>query len=291
MSRLNSARRPNTMIYRRKCLEYKQNASALHLTFISNPTAGVTFIRVGSGMQAKLRNEKSREKDQIGHLSFSWQGSYRLPPDEPWLCQPAMTAVADATDSSTVEQLVQVVEDLQKTVERQADRINKFEDELADHMDHTGREFADVRARITDVENQQTQPDSTDSTPKGLTGRKPGRRTNRHRLSGSARSRNTLPSANSRPIKSARFIAKDVHDYAEKAPTGLILDSQTIKKVITAAEDKKPRTQTVARIIDFFEDLGQDDIEVTKRRGKKLIVINPEVADRLAYHDRYDGGT
>ena len=30
----------------------------------------------------------------------------------------------------------------------------------------------------------------------------------------------------------ARFIAKDVRDYAEKAPAGFIIDSQTIKKLI-----------------------------------------------------------
>lgn len=32
----------------------------------------------------------------------------------------------------------------------------------------------------------------------------------------------------------ARFIAQDVPDYAEKVPTGLVLDSQTIIKVSTA---------------------------------------------------------
>jgi vacuolar-type H+-ATPase subunit I/STV1 len=84
----------------------------------------------------------------------------------------------------------------------------------------------------------------------------------------------------------ARFIARDVRDYAEKAPAGLVLDSQTIAKVITAAEGTKPHTQTVARVMDFLANLGKDEVEQTKRRGKKLVVVDEEAADR--YHDRCD---
>ena len=78
-----------------------------------------------------------------------------------------MTATADATDSSTAEQLIQAVEGLQETVEQQADRIDQLETELAERKDHTGREFAEVRARITETENRQTEVDSKDATPGG----------------------------------------------------------------------------------------------------------------------------
>ncbi|MDL5363914.1 hypothetical protein QRT08_18270 [Halalkalicoccus sp. NIPERK01] len=84
----------------------------------------------------------------------------------------------------------------------------------------------------------------------------------------------------------ARFIAKDVRDYAEKVPAGLFVDSQTITKVIAAAEGTKPHTQTVARVMDFLNDLGKEDIKLKKRRGKKFVVIDPEAADR--YHSRCD---
>lgn len=86
----------------------------------------------------------------------------------------------------------------------------------------------------------------------------------------------------------ARFIARDVQDYAEKAPAGFIIDSQTIKKVITAAESKKPHTQTVARVMDFLADLGKEDVDLKKRRGKKFVVVDPEAAER--YHSRCDRG-
>ncbi|WP_336346113.1 hypothetical protein [Halalkalicoccus ordinarius] len=87
----------------------------------------------------------------------------------------------------------------------------------------------------------------------------------------------------------ARFIARDVCDYAEKAPAGLVIDSRAIKRVITASEGKRPHTQTVARVMNFLEELGKADVQQTKRRGKNLIVVDPEAATRYAtHHDRCD---
>ena len=199
-----------------------------------------------------------------------------------------MTATADATDSSTVEQLIATVKELQETVEQQADRIDELETELADHKDHTGREFADVRARITETENRQTQPGSEDETP--VDEKEAGSQTSQTPLERIC----ALPehiadrelTANQ---KRARFIARDVRDYAEKAPAGLVIDSRAIKRVLTASEGKRPHTQTVARVMDFLDELGKQDIHQKKRRGKKLIVVDPAAADRYgAHHDRCD---
>ena len=225
----------------------------------------------------------------VEHLSILAGTAYRLPLKEPWLCQPAMTATADATDSSTVEQLIAAVEGLQETVKHQADRIDQLETELAEHKDHTGRKFADVRARITAAENRQTQPDSANVTP-GAEGEKTGSQTPQTLLEWIC----SLPehvadrelTANQ---ERARFIARDIHDYAEKAPAGFVVGSRTIKKVIAAAEGKRPHTQTVARVMDFLADLGQESVELIKRRGKKLIVVDSEIVDRLAHHERCDG--
>lgn len=57
-----------------------------------------------------------------------------------------------------------------------------------------------------------------------------------------------------------------------------------------AAEGKRSQRQTVARVMDFLDDLGKDDVELKKRRGKKLIVVDPKAATRYAaHHDRCDG--
>lgn len=201
-----------------------------------------------------------------------------------------MTTTADASNSSTVEHLVQAVNDLQETVEQQAERIDELETELAEHKDHTGRKFADVRARITETENQQAQSDSVNETPRD-TGEETGSQKSQTPLERICALPEHLAdrelTANQ---KRARFIARDIQDYAEKAPAGLVIDSRAIKRVLTAVEEKRPHTQTVARIMDFLDELGKQDIQQKKRRGKKLIVANSEAATRYATnHDRCDG--
>lgn len=40
--------------------------------------------------------------------------------------------------------------------------------------------------------------------------------------------------------------------------------------------------------MDVLGELGKEAVQLTKRRGKKLIVIDPDMADQLAHHDRRD---
>lgn len=40
--------------------------------------------------------------------------------------------------------------------------------------------------------------------------------------------------------------------------------------------------------MDFLDQLGKDGVELTKRRGKKLVVVDPDVANRLASADAGD---
>jgi hypothetical protein len=72
---------------------------------------------------------------------------------------------------------------------------------------------------------------------------------------------------------------------------GPVIDSRAIQRVrFTASEGKRPHTQTVARVMNFLDELGKDDVQQKKRHGKKLIVVNPEAATRYAaHHDRCDG--
>ena len=209
--------------------------------------------------------------------------------------KPTLPTTADATDSNTVEQPAQAVEDLQETVTRQADRINDLETELAKHKDHTGREFADVRARITNTETEiETVGDTVvDVDSNAGNSNNNGSETGIRNTDAPLETICSLPehlaarelSANQ---ERARFIAKDVRDYAEKCPAGLVIDSRAIKRVITAKEGAKPHTQTVARVMDFLEELGKDGIEQTKCHGRKLLAVDPDMADQLASADAGD---
>ncbi|WP_336365307.1 hypothetical protein [Halalkalicoccus salilacus] len=186
-----------------------------------------------------------------------------------------------------LEALTERVEELEAAVEQKDERIDELEAQLTEYKRFAGSEFADVRGRITDVEEQvqtlESSPDTTTSEEADQTSSQTAE-TPLERIC-------ALPEQIAdRELTTnqdrARFIARDVRDYAEKAPAGLVIDSQTITKVLTAAEGTKPHTQTVARVMDFLEKLGKDDVEQTKRRGKKLVVVDPEAADR--YHNRCD---
>ena len=191
-----------------------------------------------------------------------------------------------------INELRETVEQQSQQLEEKTDRIETLEEELAQHKDHAGREFADVRGRITEVENQRTEPHSKDATPgveeEGIgsqNGRTPLERiatTPEHQVNQLGLTANQ---------ERARFIAKDVRDYAEKAPAGLVIRSSDVKKVIAAKEGERPHNQTVARVMDFLDTLGKDDVDMVKRRGRNLIVVEPDAADRLmACNDRCDGG-
>ena len=209
-----------------------------------------------------------------------------------------MTATADATDSSTVEKLTQAVTDLQQTIKQQAERIDHLERELENQSTNVTGAFAklgQLDERISTVENQQTDDSSENEPP--IADADGSVSTNEHtpleRIAALPEhiAKRELTANQER----ARFIARDVYDYGEKVPAGLVIDSRAIKRVITAAEGKRPHTQTVARVMNFLDELGKDGVQLKKRRGKKFVVVDPAVADRLtnvaAHHDRCDRGT
>ena len=204
------------------------------------------------------------------------------------------TATTDEPTLETVceqlDQLTERVEELEAAVEQKDERIDELEAELTEYKCFVGSEFADVRGRITDVEEQvQTLESSPNTTTSEQVDQTSAQTTETPLERICALPEQIADRELTTNQDRARFIARDVRDYAEKAPAGLVIDSQTITKVLAAAEGTKPHTQTVARVMNFLKKLGKDDVEQTKRRGKKLVVIDPEAADR--YHDRCDRGT
>ncbi|KYH24123.1 hypothetical protein HAPAU_37660 [Halalkalicoccus paucihalophilus] len=167
--------------------------------------------------------------------------------------QPATTD--EPTLESVCEQLETLtdrVEQLEAEVERKDDRIEDLEAELTEYKRFAGSEFADVRGRITDVEDQTQELETTlQETPTEAT-------TVDTEETGSQTATTETPLERICALlehiadrelttnqERARFIARDVRDYAA---AGLVLTSRTITKVITAVEGTKPHTQIVARL-------------------------------------------
>jgi uncharacterized coiled-coil protein SlyX len=90
----------------------------------------------------------------------------------------------------------------------------------------------------------------------------------------------------------ARFIAQDVRDYAERVPAGYAIPSTDLRKVLKAKDGATPHTQTVARVMDFLEELGGEDVTLVKRRGTKRIAFSEDAVERLTeYADRAQART
>jgi len=79
----------------------------------------------------------------------------------------------------------------------------------------------------------------------------------------------------------ARFIARDVDQYASKVPAGYSITSGEISTVLRAGTECDGRTQTVARVMDFLDRLGGDAVKIVKRRGTKRIVFDEEIVKKL----------
>jgi hypothetical protein len=189
------------------------------------------------------------------------------------------------------QELRETVASQGETIDEQTERIDTLETEIEIQSSNVGgchSRVSDLTERVEDVEAH-----SGDDTPRVDTGETgvQNDETPLYRIC-------VLPehiaerelTANQ---ERARFIAKDVRDYAEKCPAGLVIDSRAIKRVLTAKEGKRPHTQTVARVMNFLDEFGKDGVELKKRRGNKLIAFTPEFVNQLeaANHSRCDRGT
>ena len=238
-----------------------------------------------------------------------------------------MTATADAPDSSTVTELAQTIENLKETVEAQSKRIDELEETVDQQTERIEHLEAQPENELIEVKSEGDTSGLMDiwiaDIPLGSILQKTtedvDRAHNRLDEVETVTSNNGTPGVDANKTESqdvktplervcalpehiadreltanqerARFIARDIQNYAEKAPAGHIIDSRAIKRVLTAAEGKRPHTQTVARVMDFLDELGKKEVQQKKRRGKKLIIVDPAAADCYgAHHDRCDRG-
>lgn len=160
-------------------------------------------------------------------------------------------------------------------------RVTNIKAEFKEYREQNELDKARIRQDITALTEEEDEEDEeSESTPSGET-------VMEQIVSYSEEAVQQHLTANERR---ARFIAKDITDYAKKAPAGFVITSTTIRKIVKAVEGKRPHTQTVTRIIDFLEDFGEGQITVQKRRGKKRVAFTKELVQRLqANHSRCDG--
>lgn len=71
----------------------------------------------------------------------------------------------------------------------------------------------------------------------------------------------------------ARFIAKDAHEYTQQVPAGHAIKSSALRRVLAAGEDATIYTETVSRVIDFLDELGQEAVKIRESQQRERIVV------------------
>ena len=78
----------------------------------------------------------------------------------------------------------------------------------------------------------------------------------------------------------ARFVAKDITEYAAKTPAGWVLTPKDLRTVLNAAFDTG-HSQTCSRVRTILADLGDDNVSIKDSRGEKKLVVDPTLVGRL----------
>ncbi|QAY21967.1 cell division protein ZapB [Halorubrum ezzemoulense] len=86
----------------------------------------------------------------------------------------------------------------------------------------------------------------------------------------------------------ARFIAKDIREYASKAPAGHVIKAATMGRVLKAAFDTA-HTETINRVREFLNELGQDGVDLVERDNSKIVVFDECLVRRLDQYDTNHG--
>jgi cell division protein FtsB len=85
----------------------------------------------------------------------------------------------------------------------------------------------------------------------------------------------------------ARFVSRDVTEYASKTPAGWVLRPKDLRTVLNAAFDTG-HSQTCSRVRKILADLGDDEVSIQDSRGERKLVFEESIVERLQRVARSD---
>lgn len=202
------------------------------------------------------------------------------------------TAANSSYDDGRIDELINRIDELEQqnqqqqrqldkqedTIQQQQKKIEDLQQQLDNEVDRRSAEIEGVHNRISNVEEASNGggDGSTPSDPKGVDD-------NTTPLEQVVRlPEATANSSLSNNQRRARFVAADINDYAKRCTAGRTLSSSDIATILKSGTDCKGRTQTVARVMEFLDKLGGNNVKIVKRRGTKRVVFDEEYADRLS---------
>jgi chromosome segregation ATPase len=173
------------------------------------------------------------------------------------------------------EQSAKRRDELKQSIVNQQERIaeqSKMIDELKEDRETAGYSRVKIREEIHTLK-ESVEADSTDTTPNDdmqsapTSTSTPTIREPQAALEDVIRvPEHLVEESLSANQQRARFVAKDIHQYSSKVPAGRALNSSELRKVLSARKQGYVHIETVSRVIDYLDDLGESSIKIRKRQ-------------------------
>jgi hypothetical protein len=217
----------------------------------------------------------------------------------------AVPSEADHDELVTVvKQLAGELNQLREENDQLREENEELREELADERDRTARELAQVRTRVTELEEsvekspdtaetEGVEPGSSRSDPEGQTP-DPTVPDPETALEDTLR----LPDGVAEDSLSAnqlraRSVARDIRDYAEfnHQYGNYSLTAKRLRIVLKAhSDDNTAHHETVKRVRKFLNRLGETEVTMTEDRGgTKRLVFAESLVDRIEAYQNHAG--
>jgi len=177
-------------------------------------------------------------------------------------------------DSSSIDEIVSNFAEIVREQQKQIDQ-------LKDELQQTRREAAEDRKRLTELEEAR-EPDSIDDNPKGSDVEESAPDADSSLEDVIRLPEHVAEDSLSKNQERARFVAKDIVDYSTSVPAGRVIRSSEIRRVLRAGEDSTIHTETVSRVMDFLDRLGEDDVRIKESQsGERVVVFEDDLVKRI----------
>lgn len=181
--------------------------------------------------------------------------------------------------TETIEIPAAELEQIHNEIAELRNEVKDLRDELQSYRACNERDKAEIRQKVTDVEAEASDDNG-------------GTETDEPNETVSVEPETPLENVVSLPEhvaeaqlsanqSRARFVAKDITDYATSVPAGYALSAADLRKVLSARDGGGAHSQTVARVMNFLDRLGDNGVDVVKRRGMKRVIFDERAVDRL----------
>ena len=173
-------------------------------------------------------------------------------------------------------------EDTDRVSKKVADTNGRVSD-IREDTDRVSKKIADTNSRVSDLE-ENTDTDGSDASESDNSTDNPnGEHTQSTALEQVCaltddESVEHLTANQSR----ARKVACRIDEYGKSVPAGVAITSSRMRDFLSGLEDKRIHRQTIQRVMDFLERLGDGEINKKETRsGKTVVVFSESVVSRV----------